>query len=165
MPIELELQMAEAFRDAVEETIVRELRNDADWARFKEIKQTAIEDRRKEEADFKRDKPQLLAEARKKLIDEAGSRTLEHPTPFGTDRFSKEANDRRAHEIVETEHQTRLLAITETETKGYEALEAEIHEREGLEQRPTRAFARSTDRRSGPDRRTSQDRRGPSRNP
>ncbi len=165
MLIELELQMAETFRDAVAESIVLELRSDADWTRFKEIKQTAIKNRRKELTNFKRDKPDLLAEARKKLIDKAGSLTLEHPTPMGRDRFAKEAIDRQANRTVENTHQTRLLGITETETKAYETLESDIHTREGLEQRLTRAFARATDRRSEPDRRTGQDRRGPALDP
>ncbi len=152
MENDLELGVATMFRDAMMQSIVPELRTQADWDRFNEIKDAAKQSEHDEVESFKQDKTQRLTDARKELIDKAGSLTFEHPTPFGTDKFDKSANDRAAHIMVENDHQARLLGIKAEETDGFDGLKQDIHAREGKRDHARDAFARTTDRRSSEDR-------------
>jgi len=150
MEFDIELGVATMFRDATMQNIVPELRTEADWDSFNEIKDTAKQ-RTKDEVDgFDRDKPELLIKACKDLNDKAGSLTLEHPTPFGTDKF---VNERQAVVKITNDHQARLLAIKSEETEGYDQLKQDIHAREGVRDHARDAFARTTDRRAGEERR------------
>jgi hypothetical protein len=153
MTTDIELGMAEMFRDATKQSVVLELRTPQDWDRFNEIKDMAKQHEREETEYFQREKPLLLATARKELIDKAGSLTLEHPSPFGTDRFNKDAIERQANMQVENDHQARLLGIKARESDGYAELSYDIQAREGVRDHARDAFARSTDRRDGQDRR------------
>ncbi|WP_386627518.1 hypothetical protein [Sulfitobacter geojensis] len=153
MTSDITLGMAEMFRDANRESVTLELRTPQDWDRFNKIKDMAKQHEREETEFFQREKPLLLAEARKELIDKAGSLTLEHPSPFGTDRFNKDTIERQAHMQVGNDHQARLLGIKARESDGYAELREDIQAREGLRDHAREAFARSTDRRDGQDRR------------
>ena len=102
---------------------------------------------------FERDRPQLLAKAKAQIIAKAGSKTHEHPTPFGIDRFNKSNIDAEAAQQIERAHQGRLLKIREDEAQGYSELKQDIRAREGVRDMARDAFARSTDRRrAGPSR-------------
>jgi hypothetical protein len=158
MTTDIGLGMADLFRDVNMESVTLELRTPQDWDRFNEIKDTAKQHEREETEYYQREKPLLLAAARKEIIDKAGSLTLDHPSPFGTDRFNKDAIERQAHAQVENDHQARLLGIKARESDGYAELRHDIHAREGVRDHAREAFARSTDRRDG------QDRRMPTRN-
>ncbi|MCF6277212.1 MAG: hypothetical protein L3J16_00465 [Anaerolineales bacterium] len=149
MEFDIELGVATMFRDATMQSIVPELRTEADWDRFNNIKDTAKQRTKEEVDDFERDKPQRLVEARKDLIDKAGSLTLEHPTPFGTDKFEKSAIERQAASKITNDHQARLLGIKSEETEAYSNLKQSIHTREGVQDQARDAFARTTDRQKG----------------
>jgi len=132
MTSEIESAMALMFRDATQQSVIAELRNDADWEVFNKIRDIANERERNLTERFKRDKDDLIARARQELIDQAGANTLEHPTPFGTDRFSKTEIERRATIQVENAHETQLQRIRSDEAEGYEELNNKIRAREGL---------------------------------
>lgn len=153
METDLETGIATMFRDVTMESVVLELRTKADWDRFTGIKDTAKQ-RTKDEVDgFERDKPELLIKARKELIDKAGSLTLTHPTPFGTDKFDKSAIAGQAAVKITNDHKARLLGIKFEETKSYDELTQDIHAREDVRDQARDAFARTTDRRKGEERR------------
>jgi GrpB-like predicted nucleotidyltransferase (UPF0157 family) len=151
MESDIELGVATMFRDATQNSIVLELRTPADWERYTDIRDTSLAREKQEVAHYTRDKPQLLADARKALIDKAGALTPEHPTPLGTDRFNESAIDRQAHIKVENDHQARLLGIRQDESAGYADLKQDIHARENVRDQARDAFTRTVDRRSGED--------------
>ncbi len=153
MSSDIEIGIAEMFRDAVKQNIVMELRTQADWDRFKEIDEAARAQTAEENRAFQHDRSQRLVEARKEIIDRAGAITHDHPTPFGTDKFDKAAIDRQANRKVDADHQRCLLAIQQREADSYVALREDIHTREGIRDQARDAFTRSVDRRNGDDRR------------
>jgi len=153
MPSEIEIAIADMFSDATRQSMVTELRTQDDWDRFKTIDETARQRTRDEIDGFERDRPLRLAAARNDIIDKAGSLTFEHPTPFGTDKFDKDEIERQAVARVFNEHQSNLMGIKVDEVEAYDGLRAEIHVREGVMDQARDAFARSTDRRNGEDRR------------
>lgn len=157
MPTEIELGVAEMFRDATQSAVFIDLRTDADWSRFNAIKDAA--DRHTDHAikGYERERPERLAEARKAIIDRAGALTHDHPTPQGTDRFDKAAIDRQAHRKVKADHESHLRAIRQQEADSYVALRADIRAREGVRDHARDAFTHATDRR------IDVARRGPSR--
>lgn len=150
MELDIEFGVATMCRDATMQSIILELRTEADWDSFNEIKDTAKQRTKREVDDFDRDKPELLIKARQDLNDKAGSLTFEHPTPFGTDKF---ATERQAAVNITNDHQARLLGIKFRETEAYDELKQEIHAREGVRDYARDAFARTTDRRGGEERR------------
>ena len=150
MEFDIELGVATMFRDATMQSIIPELRTEADWESFNKIKDTAKQRTKDEVDNFDRDKPELLIKARQDLNDKAGSLTFEHPTPFGADKFATEG---QAAVKITNDHQARLLGIKSEETEGYDELKQEIHAREGVRDHARDAFARTTDRRKGEERR------------
>ena len=150
---DIELGVATMFRDATQQNIILELRKPEDWAQFNKLRDMAAERERNAVERFERDKPQLIAEARKEIIERAGAKTFEHPTPFGTDRFSKSEIDRQARHSVEMDHQAEILRLRTDEAESYAELKHDICERENVRDLARDAFARATDRRSGADRR------------
>ena len=152
MTSDIELGVAAMFRDAVRQNVVLELRTEADWKRHTAI-ETEARQRTREEIDrFESDRPVLLAAARKEIIDKAGAKTFEHPTPFGIDRFSKDEIERQAVDKIFNDHQSRLAQIKAEETTAYEELRDDIHAREGVRDRARVDFSRATDRRRGAER-------------
>lgn len=152
MEFDIELGIATMFRDATMQSIIPELRTEADWDSFNEIKDTAKQRTKDEVDDFARDKPELLIEARKDIIDKAGSLTFDHPTPFGIDKFDTSAGDRQAAVKITNDHQSRLLGIKSEETEGYVELRQDIHAREGVRDHARDAFARTNKRQNGKER-------------
>lgn len=153
MENDLELGIATMFSDATMQSVVPELRKPEDWGRFNEVIDTAKKDEQDEVDSFRDDKEQRRTDARKNLIDKAGSLTFEHPTPFGTDSFDKSAIDGQVEIKVENDHQAVLLGIVERRTEGFAELKQDIHAREGVRDQARDAFARTTDRRGGEERR------------
>ena len=150
---DIELGVATMFRDATQQNIILELRKPEDWAQFNKLRDMAAERERNAVERFERDKPQLIAEARKEIIERAGAKTFEHPTPFGTDRFSKSEIDRQARHKVEMDHQAEILRLRTKEAETYAELKHDFHERENVRDVARDAFTHATDRRSGADRR------------
>ena len=153
MEANLELSVATMFRDANLRSVVPELRTEAGWERFNEIKKAAqmrtSDEHRRFEAEF----PERLAKAREDIINKAGAAELHHPAPLATDRFDKSAIDRQAWRNVEMDHQNRLIAIKTEETDALTDLRYAIRNREGLRDRARDEFNQRVDRRLGSDRR------------
>tara|TARA_R110002074_G_scaffold399160_1_gene591930 strand:+ start:338 stop:793 length:456 start_codon:yes stop_codon:yes gene_type:complete len=149
--------MVTMFRDATKQSIILELRTQDDWDSFNTIDKDA-RDRTKDEVDgFERDRNARVAATSKKLIDEAGELNLEHPAPFGTDKFDRAAIERQAVTQVFNEHWSTLLGIKSDEADAYVALGDEIRARENTRGLARESFNQSTDRRM------SIERRGPTR--
>ncbi len=149
----LELDVATMFRDATQQSIILELRTPEDWDRFKEIRNNAARLEKEETEVFANDKPRLLAEATKKLIDKAGSLTHTHPAPVGTDGFGKSKIARQAEVMVENDHIGRVLKIRNTAAEQYTELGDDIRTREQSRGMARKEFSRVKDRRGGEDRR------------
>lgn len=153
MSFDIEFGVASMFRDTVRQSMVLEMRKPADWERYRAI-ETEFRERSRQEVDqFETNRAELLAAARKEIIDKAGSKTFEHPTPFGTDRFNKDEIERQAVTKIVNDHQRRLIGIRDQECAAYDELRDDIHTREGVRNRARDAFSRATDRRRGGDRR------------
>lgn len=149
----LELDVATMFRDATQQSIILELRTPEDWDHLNDIRDTAARLEKEEEEAFGRDKPRLLAEATKKLIDKAGSFIHTHPSPVGTDGFGKSKIARQAEIMVENDHVGRVLKIRNTAAENYTELGDDIRAREETRGIARGEFSRVNDRRSGGDRR------------
>ncbi|MGH1464136.1 MAG: hypothetical protein ACRBBQ_02130 [Cognatishimia sp.] len=159
MQPDLNLGVTTLFRDATKQNLMQSLKTPEDWERHNEIEGTAREAERDEKADFDLNKFDLLAEALKDVINEAGSKTFEHPTPYGTDKFGRSGNESEALRRVEQGHQNRLTKIRENEGLAYTELKQDIRAREQSRGVATEDFNLVNDRRSAPDRRNGPDRR------
>lgn len=157
MASELEFGMSVMFRDAVQQSAVLELRTEADWRIFNDIKRDAHDKASKEISTYNKNRDSLIAAEKTKLIHEAGSVKHGHPTPFGLDRFNPNNIAKEAKRRVELGHQSRLMNIREEEATRYTDLSQSIRARDRLQNQVRDSFARATDRRTG------QDRRGPAR--
>ena len=153
MDEDLQLGVTTLFRDATKQNLMSALKTPQDWQQFHNIKAEAKKLERAEKEAFDLNKDNLVAEALEKIINEAGSKTLEHPTPFGTDKFSTSANAAEALRRVERAHQGRLTKIRDDEGFAYAALNQGIRIREQSQGVATRDFNLVNDRRrAGPDR-------------
>lgn len=155
MPTEVQISMTKMFRDAVRQSTTLELRRPQDWDAFHEIEVKARKLEKAELADFQNNRDQLVTAEKKRLIDQAGALKHDHPTPMGTDRFNPSDIARNAERNVKLAHESRLIRIREDEAQAYLDLADTIRAREGMQDRARQDFTRSTDRR------TCQDRRGP----
>lgn len=153
MQSSLDLGVTTLFRDATKQNLMQSLKTDSDWEAHNKIEADAREAERREKEDFSRDKPDLVAKELEKLINQAGSKTFEHPTPYGTDKFNRTTNEAEALRRVEQAHENRLSKIREEEGLAYTALKRGIHAREQSRGLPTNEFNRVNDRRGGLDRR------------
>ena len=153
MQTDLDLGVTTMFRDATQQNLMQVLKTPQDWQRFDKIRNAARAAEWREKTSFADNKPDLLTEALKDVINEAGSRKYEYPTPYGTDRFGRSANEAEARRRVEHAHQNRLTKIREDEGFAYARLKQDIRTREQNRDIPRQEFNRVTDRRSGPDRR------------
>ncbi len=154
MDTDLQLGVAEMFRDATMQNVVLELRTEADWERFNEIKEHAKQQERQEYDNFDNNRSELLKGAVKDLQNQAGSKTFEHPTPFGTDRFDGSELQKQAETKVVNDHKARLLQIKTEESEAYCELKQDIRAREDVRDHARDNFAQAVDRRAGDERRT-----------
>ena len=155
MTSDTDIALQELYRDGLIEKTVRQLGRDADWQRFRFITSTAREARAQENKDYEENYAARVDKERQELIRKAGSKTFEYPTPMGTDRFSKDRIDRQAQLNVRNDHVNRLHAIVNEEVGHLEAFNADMRDRGRNKGMAREAFTQSTDRRTG------QDRRGP----
>ncbi|MEO0486236.1 MAG: hypothetical protein AAF092_10025 [Pseudomonadota bacterium] len=162
MASEIEAGISAMFRDVVGQSCLLEMRTQQDWDAFKEIQRTARQREAVELKEFRETRDSLIADEKRRLIDEGGSFTFEHPTPSGTDHFNPHDIAREAEARVDRAHQSRLIAIREEEAEAYADLAETIRAREGLQGWARQDFNRSTDRRSE-DRRGGSERSWPSR--
>lgn len=130
MEPDLNLGVTTLFRDATKQNLMQSLKTPEDWENFNKIHDDAREAEDREIAAFGLNKSDRIAEALKDVINEAGSKTFEHPTPYGTDKFGRSANEAEALRRVEQAHQNRLTKIREAEGLAYTALKQGIRARE-----------------------------------
>lgn len=130
------------------------------WEKRGELVGRCEEARQKaEELNFKRYEVRVEI-ARKKLIDEAGSKTKEHKPHFAQDdRFGKDATLRLAQQDVRQAHERRIAQINQYEERSLSNLMAEAKHENQLQGKAERAFDKVADRRRVPDQRKSHSRK------
>lgn len=128
--------------------------NKDEWEKYRQVSKSFDGKRRYAERAFELDYTTRFEEARRRLIDEAGSvkRRLV-PKFLGSDNFDKSEINRRAQEHVRDAHAKDMARIDIEESKVLrsmlESSESRIQQRE----MPKKDFQKAVDRRSGPDRR------------
>lgn len=126
----------------------------SDWSAYRHIQESCTQRRSILEQDFALTYGDHVAEARKRLIDEASGRSLDYvPRLFGRDRFDRGAIDRQAHKEVHLAHRSALARIDQDEARQIEGLLARAGQRSKAGERLQRDFTTTTDRRGGPERR------------
>lgn len=126
-----------------------------DWQEYQRITERHQQTRQALEKDFEIDQPDRVARETRRLINEAGSRTLElKHKGYGADRFNRQEIHRRAHNRVLDAHRRDLDSVDQKETQDLQRL---VSRAEARQQDPTskQDFNRAVDRRSGQDRRQS----------
>ena len=125
-----------------------------DWHEYRKINETHEAQRQAVERDFELSYGEHFAAARQRLIDEAGTKPLDHvPRLIGRDRFDKKAIDRQAKIEVRHAYRSALDGIDRAEARQIEGLLQRVEQKNKVREASLRDFARATDRRSGPDRR------------
>lgn len=130
-----------------------------DWQRYSEIRERHDRTRQAISRSYEVDYPDLIAREKRRLINEAGEKTVDFKHRlFGTDKFDKDQLHRRAHNRVVEARRRDLGDVDRKEAAALRQLQhrSEAHTR--LREKPKEEFTRATERRSGEDRR-----RGPSR--
>lgn len=126
----------------------------SDWSAYRHIQETSAHRRNALEQDFALTYGDRVAEARKRLFDEASGKTLDLvPRLIGRDRFNNNAIDRQAHKEVQLAHRSALVRIDQDEARQIEGLLDRAGPRTKAGERFQRDFTIATDRRGGPDRR------------
>jgi hypothetical protein len=121
------------------------LKSEGDWQRYTEIGERHEKLRSAERQDFKDRFDDRMSAARKKVIDEAGSKTLEHPTPIGANRFNPRLIDRKALARVQQDHHQTIAQIDKSEMQELENLMAQARQRSRSKE-PVRERNRGKDR-------------------
>lgn len=125
-----------------------------DWREYQTISESHDERRRAVEQIFEQTYDERLATARQRLIEEAGSKRLDHvPRLVGRDRFDGKAIDRQARIDVRQAYRSSIDHIDREEARQIEGLLARADGKNKAREVPSRDFAHATDRRGGPDRR------------
>lgn len=125
-----------------------------DWRELRTINETHEERRRAVEQIFEQTYDERLATARQRLIEEAGSKRLDHvPRLVGRDRFDGRAIDRQARIEVRQAYRSSIDHIDREEARQIEGLLARTEPKSKAREAFMRDFAEATDRRGGPDRR------------
>ncbi|MEM7522450.1 MAG: hypothetical protein AAF360_01560 [Pseudomonadota bacterium] len=134
MAFDIELELQKTFAAAVRENAETHLVAPEYRLQAQEIAEQHEALRRAERDDLKEHFGQRMDDARRKIIAEEGSLTLEHPTPFGTDRFDKTRIDERALGRVERDHEMTLAMIDTSEAEALRELAEPSFERAAQEQ-------------------------------
>lgn len=128
------------------------------WSEYRRIQETHDQRRDLVERDFALTYGARVAEARRRLIDEAGGKTLDLvPRLLGRDRFDHGAIDRQAHQEVHLAHRSALGRIDREEARAIEGLLERTETGSEGGERTRRDFANAADRRGAPDRRRRHD--------
>lgn len=120
-----------AFKNAVQEHLQKNLRTGEDWDRFKAIQREIDARLMTEQAAYKRDFSQRMAEAKQLLLREENGLRLDEPLPSWAERHSSaDGLDRKAGERVEQDHDRRIASIKRDEIDAFRDLTAEIRARD-----------------------------------
>lgn len=120
-----------AYERAVQEHLQKNLRTGGDWDRFNTIKRERDARLMTEQAAFKRDYTQRLADAKQIILREENSVGLDRPLPTWVDAHSDaEALQAKADTRVRADHARREAAIQRDANDAYLTLAAEIRARD-----------------------------------
>ena len=152
---DIERGLREIFHLAVRSYAQDSLKRPDDWAELRGIEekyQARLDDldrRYVEEYD------QRVAKEVKRLIDEAGSKEFDHPSPGGVDGFNKNTITKTARLNVKHAHLAERASIEEqTDREIFDLLDrAPARAREARRGQAASEFNRVNDRRTGQDRR------------
>lgn len=157
MSFNIDWEMAEMFHEAVMLHEAQKLRRPEDWQKADELITQGKAERKQMQEAYELEYDTRHEMKRKAIIDDAGRKKLDHPTPFGHDRFDSDAIDRQAHREVQHDHQNDLQASRDNEKQEMENLQETARKRDEKEGILKDDFEKSTDRRQ------QGDRRGPTR--
>ena len=144
---DIERGLHQVFHKASMHHALGNLRRPEDFAQANEIITTGEKEREALQKAYERDFETRVDKARQRLIDEAGSKTHDHPTPFGVDRFSDANITKRARNEVIRTHQGDLLRLEEAQQSEMDALIANARTRDQHQGEAQHAFNHATDRR------------------
>jgi predicted metal-dependent hydrolase len=147
-------QLDEVFRHASETYIRNRLKSDQDRAEFDAIMQSAAERQQELIRVYEEEYVSRVEETRQRLYDEAAQVKHDHPAPSGVSTNTNDAITRQAHESVQLAHQADLDEALDQTQRDFEDLLERAHKRNETKGRAVEGFLRTTDRRSGQDRRT-----------
>lgn len=120
-----------AYEKAVQEHLQKNLRTGADWDRFNTIKRERDARLMTEQAAFKRDYTQRLADAKQIILREENSIGLDKPLPTWVDAHADaEALQAKADTRVRADHARRQAVIQRDANDAYLALSADIRARD-----------------------------------
>jgi hypothetical protein len=126
----------------------------AEWSEYRKINEAFDGEKRFASRQYELTYKDRVAEVRKRLIDEAGSKKKDFVHRlFGQDRFNKEAIDRRAQIEVRNDQQNLIDGLDDQRFEALGQLVENASYRKEAREKPRKDFTRATDRRAGRDRR------------
>ncbi|WP_371157012.1 hypothetical protein [Jannaschia sp. 2305UL9-9] len=128
--------------------------NETEWQKFRKVTEEFGGKRNFAKRAFELDYNQRFDEARRRLIDEAGSIKRSFVPKFmGSDHFDKTEINRRADKQVRDAHEKDLARIDVVETGVLRDMLENCEKRVMEREKPLRDFQKAVDRRAGSDRR------------
>lgn len=155
MSLEKTEELRVQFRLSTLHKEAQSLTSGEDWQNYTEIGERHDKIRTAEKQEFNDQFDDRMSAARRKVINEAGSKTHDHPTPFGTDRLNPRLVDHKAQASVNQDHQRAMALIDKSEMRELEKLMERARERDRPKQ-PDREIKRDNDRGSLMERRQNQ---------
>ncbi|GMG84975.1 hypothetical protein LNKW23_41910 [Paralimibaculum aggregatum] len=139
----------------------KQLRTGEDWRSLQQVQVHFAKAQREEKRTFRAEYETRVEAEKQKLIDKAAD---QDPTPkpwwSREDKFGRAAIERQAHRNVRRAHEKSIARLEERESEALKTLMTRAAKRDRLREKTLTDFARTTDRRSGEERRQSP-RRGP----
>ncbi|MFT6658563.1 hypothetical protein [Maritalea sp.] len=127
---------------------------DKEWKTLQAIKQKYADQVKFEKRAFELEYDTRVEVVRRRLINQAGSKTKElKPRWVGRDRFSKADTLRLAQRYVDNQFQQTLAHLEKSEIKEINALMERSEHRQVAREKPRKDFAKAVNRRAGQDRR------------
>ena len=124
----------ELFNEATRSDILKHMKHEHEWDRFKAIRDEAKERVTQEKDDFKQNYDQRLDEARQIILREASGNVLDPPKPdWANTSLTKEGLDAQADARIRQDHERRLASIKQDETDQYQDLRQSIINRDALD--------------------------------
>lgn len=157
MSFNIDWEMAEMFHEAVMLHEAQKLRRPEDWQKADELITLGKAERKQMQEAYELEYDTRHEMKRQQIIDDAGRKKFDHPTPFGRDKFDSDAINRQAHREVQHDHQNDLQASRDNEKQEMENLQETARKRDEKEGILREDFEKSKDRRQ------QVDRRGPTR--
>ena len=151
------LQMT--FDEAVMRHEARSLKEGQHWEQAREIMERGEGERAALEDIYLREYDSRVETVRKRLVDDAGKPDLNHPAPYGRDKFDSETLTRQAHREVRSNHDADLQQSLDAQRTELDGLQEKARQTDRPQGKARDDFTQASDRRQGPDR------RAPSRSP